>query len=101
MSIEDQLRRALARVEPDTDIETAVLARLGAPAPRRARPQWPWALAASVVAAIGLALFVGQQRDRARAEVASRQLAYALELTSRELESIHQRVNRTIEETGS
>jgi hypothetical protein len=108
MSLEDRLRHALRRVEPDDDFAARVLARLDA-APRRAppayRPASQWALAASVLMAIfmaaGAGVVVQQQRERVRSEAAGRQLVYALELTSRELGNIHQHIGRRAEESGS
>ena len=120
MNLEDRLRRALRRVEPDDDFAARVLGRLDrAPAapPRRsvasAHRTPRWALAASVVLALGIAALLGrhtwlQHADRleaaqlqARNEAVSRQLAYALDLTSRELESMHRHLERKTEETGS
>ena len=118
MNLEDRLRRALRREDPGEDFADRVLARLGepmrpaaysAPATRDVRR---WALAASVVLALAAA-FVGREawlshtqrieaeRILARNAAASRDLAVALELTSRELESVHRHLNRTPEETGS
>jgi hypothetical protein len=101
MSLEQSLRHTLRRVEPETDMAAAVLARLAAPAPRSWRRMPHWALAASVVLAVGAGVFVQHERTQVRTEAASRQLAYALELTSRELENVHRHLYRTIEETGS
>ena len=102
MSLEDRLRHALRRTEPGEDFTAGVLARLDAraatPSPRLARH---WALAACLVVAIGAGLFVQHERTRAQTEAASRQLAYALELTSRELEHVHQHLERKTEEKGS
>jgi hypothetical protein len=100
MSLETRLRHTLRRVEPDHDLSAAVLARLEPP-PRRWQQLPRWALAASLVLAIGAGVFVQHERSRLRGETAGRQLAYALEVTSRELENVHQHLHRTLEETGS
>jgi len=101
MNLDSRLRQALRRVEPGEDFADRVLAQLDRPAPPERRTAPRWALAASVVLAIGLAALVGREawrshtqqlesaRLQARAEVVSRQLAFALDLTSRELQSVH------------
>ena len=105
MSLENRLRHALGRVEPQQDLAAGVLARLEAeraPQPARSRWQAPrWALAASLVMAVGAGFIVQHQREHARGEAASRQLAVALELTSRELQNIHQHLDRRTGETGT
>lgn len=104
MSLERRLQQALRPKAPDEDFAARVLARLdAAPAAetRRSGSIFHWALAACLVVAVGAGLFVQQERTRVRAETASRQLAYALEITSRELEHVHQRLERKIEEKGS
>ena len=111
MNLEDRLRRALRREEPAEDFAERVLARLERPAPSARSSRW--ALAASVLLAFAVAALVGRnawlththrletEQFQARNEAASRQLAYALDLTSRELESVHQHLKPRIEETGS
>jgi hypothetical protein len=104
MSLEQRLKQALRRTEPDEDFAARVLARLdAAPAveARRSSSTRHWALAACLVVAVGAGLFVQQERARERTETASRQLAYALELTSRELEHVHKHLERKTEEKGS
>ena len=103
MTPEDRLRQALRRVEPD-DLVAGVLARLESPSGAVVVPRWPaarWALAASVLVVIATGLLIQQQRSHTRTEAASRQLAYALEVTSRELQHVHQYLHPPIEETGS
>ncbi len=106
MSLEPRLRSALRRVEPDTDLAAAVLARLDAPAAiaTRVAPRGGvgrWAIAASLLLAIGAGFGVQQYRLQAREEAAGRQLAHALELTSRELENVHRRLESKTLERGS
>jgi hypothetical protein len=100
MELEDRLRRALRRVEPGEDFAARVLARLDAPPPRVRRPQ-RWAIAASVLLLAGAGAVVQHQRAQARHEAAGRQLAYALALTSRELQSVHQHLAPLPKETGT
>jgi hypothetical protein len=113
MNLEDRLRRALRRMEPDEDFAARVLFRLDDVAPRAERPVRRWALAASVVLALAVATLAGvgsweahtQRVDtrqlQARQQAAGRELAFALDLTSRELERVRRHLNRQTEETGS
>jgi hypothetical protein len=98
MNLEDRLRHRLRRVDPEPDFAARVLARLDAPA-RSSMSRW--ALAASLVLAIGAGAIVQHERSQGRAAAAGRDLAVALELTSRQLEHVHQRLHPRIEETGS
>ena len=118
MNLEDRLRRTLRRVEPGDGFADRVLARVDvaqmpATPPRMARPPRRWALAASLVLAMAVSALVGREawqahthrlaneQLQARQQAATRQLAFALDLTSRELESVHRHLNRQTEETGS
>ena len=101
MNLEHRLRRALGPVPPSPDFSDAVLARIGRDAAplRRAVPRW--ALAASVLVGIAAGYFAFDQQRTLRGEQAAHQLAYALELTSRELETVQARVNRHFQEKGT
>ena len=105
MGLEPQLRRALRRVEPERDLVGDVLARLDeaplVPPRAAARRFAPWALAASVLLALGTGFAVQQNLTRTRNEVAGRELAYALQLTSQELQNVRQHLERRTEEKGS
>ena len=117
MNLEDRLRQTFRRVEPDGDFAERVLSRLDAqPSSLQspvANPQRRWALAASLLLALALAALGGREawqahshrlateQLQARQQAASRQLAFALELTSRELESVHRHLNRQTEESGT
>lgn len=103
MSLEDRLRGALRRTEPERDLTADVMARLGDSPVARARNAGPrrWALAASLLLVAGTGLLVQQYRVQARQEAAGRQLAQALELTSRELENVHRRLELKFQERGT
>jgi hypothetical protein len=105
MSLEERLKKHLQPVDPGADFADRVLQRLSAspgasktlaPAPRRAAPRW--ALAASVLLAVGAGVLIHQQREHDRGAAAAQQLALALEVTSRELETLHQHLDRQRQE---
>lgn len=101
MSLEERLKRHLRPVDPGAEFADRVLQRLAAskplaPAPRHAAPRW--ALAASVLLAVGAGVLIHQQREHERGAAAARQLALALEVTSRELETLHQHLDRQRQE---
>jgi hypothetical protein len=117
MDLEDRLRRALRPVEPGDGFVDRVIARIDAtppaPVPAPHRPWQRWALAASVLLAVAIGADVrrnhrieqqqlAQAQLQAREQAAGRQLAWALEITSRQLESVHRRLDQdTRKETGS
>jgi hypothetical protein len=103
MSLEERLRKHLRPVDPGAEFADRVLQRLAAskplaPAPglRHAAPRW--ALAATVLLAVGAGALIHQQREHDRGAAAARQLALALEVTSRELETLHQHLDRQRQE---
>lgn len=102
MNLEDRLRGALAPLPRSPDVADAVLGRLARAArpPMRAVPRW--ALAASIVLAFvgGAVALRGHQELRDR-QAAANQLAHALEITSRELGVVQERVNRHLQEKGT
>jgi hypothetical protein len=101
MSLEDKLHVRLRRVQPPDDFAAKVLAQLDTAAPRSAPRITRWAMAASLLLIVGTGLMVQQQREQARREAAGRQLAHALDITSRQLENARRHLeNRTVE-TGS
>lgn len=112
MELEDRLRRGFRPVDPGDDFADRVLARLDAdadaaarPTTRRSRAPWHrWALAASLLLAVALGTDAWRDhlhRERGARE-ASRQLAQALDITTRQLENVHRRLDQdTRKETGS
>src|SRR5438552_392514 len=112
MSLEDRLRRAFRRVEPGEDFAERVMAKLDAQA-RSGGINRRWAIAAGLVLALAIGFTAARgawvartqrleaQRFEARNEAARQQLAWALDLTSRELEHVHRHLNRNTEESGS
>jgi hypothetical protein len=101
MTLERDLRRALAPVDPPPGFADAVLAHLGTGLPEAAgearRPSrlvWRWlplGLAASLMAAVlGGAAWLEQQRGR-QAALAGEQVIEALRVTSHELNDIRAR----------
>jgi len=91
--MEEQLREAMARVQPPDGFAARVMART-AHQPRR-----PWyarygAIAAVIVLACSLfaGLYVRHVRQQEAAEQAQRQLTFALRLTAEKLAVIHNRL---------
>ena len=90
---EDQLRRALERVEPSADFAARVAARA-----RRRGIQIQWR--AWAVTGIAASLFVGafsldldrRERVRRQGEDARVQLLEAMQITSAQLDKIHKKV---------
>lgn len=103
MDIEDSLRAALRPQDPGADFTAGVMAKIGSgrAAPRSHR-KWPLALAASVLATVAGLGVMQQVVERRRAEAAAQQLALAIEITSAQLNLVHQRLVRTeYEENGT
>jgi hypothetical protein len=90
---EDQLRRALERVEPSDDFAARVVARARRPTPWFHWRAWTAAgiAAGLLVGALGLEM---DRRERARqqGEAARAQLIQAIEITSVQLDKIHRKV---------
>jgi len=95
--IEEELKRALAEVEPPEGLAGRVLARVAErERGRRARagwlglaaaPGWRWAFAAVLcVALVAGGIFYQRARTRAEGERAKEQLMLALEITASKLE---------------
>ena len=117
MDLEDRLRRAMRPDDPGDGFTDRVIARLDTETPKSAVPSrstWArWALAASVLLAVALGVdawrdqharqaLMAQAELRSRNEAAGRQLAWALDITSRQLENVHRRLDQdTRKETGS
>jgi hypothetical protein len=101
---EDQLRRALERKEPSPDFAARVLARVSAKRHPRTIANWfhwpAWtaaAIAASLLfASTGLDLERRQRLAREQGEEARAQLLQAMEITSVELNKIHQKVQGAV-----
>ena len=80
---EKALHRALRRGSPAEDFSDRVLARLDSGRPRAFRSRWlPAALAASIIAAVGLVQVRQHALDTARANQARAQLLRALSIAS-------------------
>lgn len=101
MTLEHRLKKALASPDPDADFTARVLGRLDAAgaapareATRMRRGTPGLALAAGVVLATLAGVLLHQQRERDRGEAAAGQLALALEVTSRELQDLHHRLDQ-------
>lgn len=111
MTLEDRLKDQLRPVDPGEDFTARVLARVAAekpaatapvaglpPALRRLSAAPRWALAASVLLAVGAGVLLHGHLQRERSASSARQLALALELTSHQLQHLHQRLDRTLPE---
>jgi hypothetical protein len=130
MTLANDLRTALRPVDPGDGFADRVLARLPAALPRtdadagrdggpvpprldtpqvavlpRRVPAAPaatrWAMAASVLLVVAAGYGVHQQRVARQQEAAARELAIALQVTTRELDRVRARLQRTPAETGS
>jgi len=90
---EDQLRRALDRKEPSPDFAARVAARANAARhqPWFTRPAWAiTAIAASMI--LGAVNFQLDSRDRRQGQAARAQLIEAMQITSTQLDKIHNKV---------
>ncbi len=90
---EDQLRRALERVEPSEDFAARVAARARRPAPL---VHWRALSAAAIAASLAL-VATGfeldlRQRERRQGEAARAQLIQAMQITSVQLDKINRKV---------
>ena len=106
ISIDDELRRALHRVDPPSGFADRVRARIDtAPAVppkwRAADHHWRntgWALAATLAIAIGTGVWYrAQEQRRAQGEEAKRQVLLSLNIASSKLRAIQMKVNRAQE----
>ncbi len=91
--LEDNLRRALARVEPPTGLAERILARLPAqpaaavrPVPVRRNYWLPAAMAASLLASVLIGHGIAEKREERAGLAARQQLLDALRVTSEKLD---------------
>ena len=92
--LEDELRRALSRVEPPEGFAHRVLAATAKPAApwfRSPASRWAMAAAACLLLAAGAAQY-RQQRIEARGETAKAQLMLALRITGGKLQEVRAKV---------
>ena len=99
MNPDARLRRALAPVDPPEGFAQRVRARIereGRPAARQApNPLLRWgAIAATLLAVLGGPLAWREYDQRRQAFAARQQVLLALQIASRELNSVHRRVVR-------
>ena len=96
MELERQLRDALRPVDPGMQFTAAVEARLAARSaaavPRPRRWTLPASLAASLLVVAFTGLYIEQRHQQQRVAQAQAQLIQALDITSRRLEAVHQRL---------
>lgn len=104
--MDDELRRALHRVDPPPGFADRVRARIDAASPvspkrRAADHHWRttgWALAATLAIAIGTGVWYrAQEQRRAQGEEAKRQVLLSLNIASSKLRAIEMKVNRAQE----
>jgi hypothetical protein len=88
-NLDDDLREALRRKEPDEDLVSRVLRRIPDEQRARRRTVLGWAAAAALVAALGAGIqYSALQRasaERARGEAAAAQVREALRITGSKL----------------
>jgi negative regulator of sigma E activity len=91
-SFEDDLKKALARVEPPEGFTERLAARIAA-LPRRNRPTlyWRWAAIAATVTVLFSSLAYQHQRQ-VQGEAAKEKLLVALRITSSKLQHTQQRI---------
>jgi hypothetical protein len=92
MRLEDELKLALRREDPPRDFTERVLAGVGTG--RSARRWWPAAIAATVLLTAGVQ-FEHQRHVRAEGERAKQQVMLALQITSRKLQFIKEKIHVT------
>jgi hypothetical protein len=88
--LEDELRAALGREEPPAGFADRVLARARPAGFRRLR--WVAALAACLALAAG-GLVERERRERARGEMAKRQVMLALGITGSKLQFVKEKIH--------
>jgi len=100
--LDDELRRAFARVDPPRGFPARVRARVAASAPvapnrRETTGAWTkagWAMAATLAIAVGSGVwFRAQEQRRAQGEEAKRQVLLSLNIASSKLRAIETKVN--------
>ena len=102
---DDDLRHALRRVEPPAGFADRVLqsvatasaqaAKSGRSQPSRFTAPVRWAIAATLVAAVGGgAWYRGEQRRKEQGEEAKRQVLVSLSIAGTKLKSVEMKVNR-------
>lgn len=100
--MDDELRRALGRVDPPRGFAARVRARVAAAGPvspneRGTSAAWAragWAMAATLAIAVGSGVwFRAQEQRRAQGEEAKRQVLLSLSIASSKLRAIETKVN--------
>ena len=103
MTLEQELRRALARKEPPTGFDDRVLSKVAAGATVRvstSTPRWRFAalpIAASLMLTLGATYYIQQQQRRAdearvHAEQTAHDVALALQITSETISAAQAKV---------
>lgn len=94
--VEDELRKALARVPPPEGFAERVLKRLPVAEQRRSRLTPLLAIAAAIVLIAGPALYRHhQEQERERTQKAQQQLAFALRFTAEKLMVVETRLKKS------
>lgn len=101
MTMDEELRRALCRVEPPAGFADRVLQRASTKPPQAAKPEVTmaplrWAIAATLVAALsGGAWYRAEERRRERheGEEAKRQVLLSLNIAGTKLRSVQLQIN--------